>query len=189
MVSASTSTPSSEPRPRRWWRTSSVLALRRHHAPLLLLCSPMFVDTCWASEAAASLIPTPANTSPKTGQSRSSLMTPTCVTACSSWSRRHTVKTFRQIYGKKTGSCGCQNFTVKNTVAKFFRFYYGGRESSTCCNLRKHMQIEKHLQINKTSSSVWQHMCCKYSQHKHKQRAACSTDHNRGHYPSSSKST
>jgi len=41
---------------------------------------------------------------------------------------------------------------------------YGGRESSTCCNWRKHMQIIKHQQIKKTSSSFWQHMCCKYSQ-------------------------
>ncbi len=30
--------------------------------------------------------------------------------------------------------------------------WHCGRESSTCCNFRKHMQIKKHQQIKKTSS-------------------------------------
>ncbi len=43
--------------------------------------------------------------------------------------------------------------------------YYGGRESSTCCNFRKHMQIKE------TSSSIWQRTCCKCSQHNQKRNA------------------
>ncbi len=43
--------------------------------------------------------------------------------------------------------------------------YYGGRESSTCCNFRKHMQIKE------TTSSIWQRTRCKYSQHNQKRNA------------------
>ncbi len=43
--------------------------------------------------------------------------------------------------------------------------YYGGRESSTCCNFRKHMQIKE------TSSSIWQRTRCKCSQHNQKRNA------------------
>ncbi len=76
---------------------------------------------------------------------------------------------------------------------------YGGRESSTCCNFRKHLQIKKtlssiwhrtrckcsqhnqkkkhaanrkkHLQIKKTLSSIWQRTHCKCSQHNQKRNA------------------
>ncbi len=37
---------------------------------------------------------------------------------------------------------------------------YGGRESSTRCKQKKHLQIKK------TTSSIWQHMRCKCPQHK-----------------------
>ncbi len=50
-------------------------------------------------------------------------------------------------------------------------------ENSTCCNFRKHMRIEKHLQIKKTSSSIRQitnkEMHYKCSQF-HFQRVLCS---------------
>ncbi len=42
---------------------------------------------------------------------------------------------------------------------------YGGRESSTRCNFRKHLQIKK------TLSSIWQRTRCKCSQHNQKRNA------------------
>ncbi len=47
---------------------------------------------------------------------------------------------------------------------------YGGRESSMRCKWKK-----KHMQIKKTSSSIWQHMCCKYSQRDKIQKRAANT--------------
>ncbi len=53
---------------------------------------------------------------------------------CKKKSVKYTVKNWQlrlpEFYRKRYGS-------------NIFSFYYGGRESSTCCNLRKHMQIEK----------------------------------------------
>ncbi len=43
---------------------------------------------------------------------------------------------------------------------------YGGRESSTRCNFRKHIQIKE------TTSSIWQHTRCKCSQHNQKKKRA-----------------
>ncbi len=49
---------------------------------------------------------------------------------------------------------------------------YGGRESSARCNFRKHMQIKE------TTSSIWQHSCCKCSQHNQKKRNALQIEKN-----------
>ncbi len=42
-------------------------------------------------------------------------------------------------------------------------------------NEKTHANRKKHMQIRKTSSSVWQHMCCNCSQHNQKQKRAENT--------------
>ncbi len=51
-------------------------------------------------------------------------------------------------------------------------------ERAQRCNFRIHMQIERHQQINKTSPSVRQHMCCKSSQPNQIQKCGLQ-DHNK----------
>lgn len=77
-LTASTSTPSSGPHPRRWWRTSSDLAPPRACIPPLRPYIRTYADTCWASEGAASR--TPANTFLK----RTTCLT-VRVSACAAW--------------------------------------------------------------------------------------------------------
>ncbi len=47
-------------------------------------------------------------------------------------------------------------------MSQTLQFIYIGRESSTAANRKKHLQIKK------TTSSIWQHTCCKCSQHNQK---------------------
>ncbi len=75
---------------------------------------------------------------------------------------------------KELQSSTCFLLSYWSFILFRIRYFYGGRESSTRCNFRKHMQIKKmHQQIKKTSSSFWQHTRCKSSQHMQiKKRAA-----------------
>ncbi len=63
-------------------------------------------------------------------------------------------------------SCDVKSCVFVRNKCIIKRFLYGGRESSTRCNFRKHMPIEKAPANQENNLSIWQHSRCKCSQHK-----------------------